>query len=80
MLESLLAIRRAGADVIATYFAKDFARLGGWLAFFVKFEISKLFIEGYIEHNYAIIFYQAYYCRNIYFLLSHIFNSLLRPG
>ncbi len=27
MLESLMAIRRAGADVIATYFAKDFARL-----------------------------------------------------
>ncbi len=27
MLESLIAIRRAGADVIATYFAKDFARL-----------------------------------------------------
>ena len=27
MIESLMAIRRAGADVIATYFAKDFARL-----------------------------------------------------
>lgn len=27
MIESLIAIRRAGADVIASYFAKDFARL-----------------------------------------------------
>ncbi|HEY5825436.1 MAG TPA: porphobilinogen synthase [Cyclobacteriaceae bacterium] len=27
MIESLIAIRRAGADIIATYFAKDFARL-----------------------------------------------------
>ena len=27
MLESLLAIRRAGADVIITYFATDAARL-----------------------------------------------------
>lgn len=27
MLESLMAIRRAGADVIATYFAKEFAKL-----------------------------------------------------
>jgi porphobilinogen synthase len=27
MIESLIAIRRAGADVIATYFAKDFAQL-----------------------------------------------------
>lgn len=27
MLESLIAIRRAGADVIATYFAKEFAKL-----------------------------------------------------
>ena len=27
MVESLMAIRRAGADVIATYFAKDFVRL-----------------------------------------------------
>jgi porphobilinogen synthase len=27
MLESLIAIRRAGADIIASYFAKDFARL-----------------------------------------------------
>jgi porphobilinogen synthase len=27
MVESLIAIRRAGADIIATYFAKDFARL-----------------------------------------------------
>jgi porphobilinogen synthase len=27
MLESLIAIRRAGADVIATYFAKDFLKL-----------------------------------------------------
>jgi porphobilinogen synthase len=26
MIESLIAIRRAGADIIATYFAKDFAR------------------------------------------------------
>ena len=29
MIESLMAIRRAGADVIASYFAKDFARLKG---------------------------------------------------
>jgi porphobilinogen synthase len=27
MIESLMAIRRAGADIIATYFAKEFARL-----------------------------------------------------
>ena len=27
MLESLIAIRRAGADVIASYFAKDFAKM-----------------------------------------------------
>ncbi len=27
MIESLIAIRRAGADIIATYFAKEFARL-----------------------------------------------------
>jgi len=27
MVESLMAIRRAGADIIVTYFAKDFARL-----------------------------------------------------
>jgi porphobilinogen synthase len=27
MMESLLAIRRAGADLIITYFAKDAARL-----------------------------------------------------
>jgi porphobilinogen synthase len=32
MMESLLAIRRAGADIIITYFAKDAARLlqRGW--------------------------------------------------
>ncbi len=29
MPETLLSIRRAGADVIITYFAKDFARIGG---------------------------------------------------
>jgi len=29
MPETLLSIRRAGADVIITYFAKDFARMGG---------------------------------------------------
>jgi porphobilinogen synthase len=29
MMESLIAIRRAGADVILTYFAKDAARLLG---------------------------------------------------
>jgi porphobilinogen synthase len=29
MMESLTAIRRAGADVILTYFAKDAARLLG---------------------------------------------------
>jgi porphobilinogen synthase len=27
MMESLMAIRRAGADIILTYFAKDAARL-----------------------------------------------------
>jgi len=27
MMESLLSIKRAGADLIATYFAKDAARL-----------------------------------------------------
>ena len=27
MTESLLSIKRAGADIILTYFAKDFARL-----------------------------------------------------
>jgi porphobilinogen synthase len=26
MIESLIAIKRAGADVIATYFAKDYAK------------------------------------------------------
>jgi porphobilinogen synthase len=29
MMESLTAIRRAGADIILTYFAKDAARLLG---------------------------------------------------
>jgi delta-aminolevulinic acid dehydratase/porphobilinogen synthase len=29
MLESLTCIRRAGADIILTYFAKDAARLVG---------------------------------------------------
>jgi porphobilinogen synthase len=29
MLESLLSIRRAGADFVVTYFAKDAARLIG---------------------------------------------------
>lgn len=29
MMESLLSIRRAGADIILTYFAKDYARLTG---------------------------------------------------
>jgi porphobilinogen synthase len=27
MVESLIAIKRAGADIIITYFAKDFAKL-----------------------------------------------------
>ena len=32
MMETLVAIRRAGADMILTYFARDAARLlrGGW--------------------------------------------------
>jgi porphobilinogen synthase len=29
MMESLLSIRRAGADIILTYFARDAARLLG---------------------------------------------------